>query len=197
MKIFRSKETMFIMWDFFKLSALPITILIGIINAAKEFLKNATLGTMITVIISCSFLAIYLTVFGFLISWKIRRNIKDRKDKQDDRTDQIAFRAEQRQNRQNDAAGRADVFEAAKNIKKTQFSKYFENIEKILKEKERTSEILDGLDTLNKSVNDNTEVVRDSTSETKMANREKSVSEPNGKSPRPFSFITKFWIQRL
>ena len=124
-----------------------------------------------------------------MIRWKILQNIKDRKNEKDLSTDEIAFRAEQRQNRQSDAAGRADIFAAAKNVKNLEFSKYFENVEKILNEKDRTNEILGGLDALNDTLSDNTEVVRDLTFETKTANREKSFSKPTEKSPRPFSSL--------
>ena len=128
-----------------------------------------------------------MAVFGFIIKWKVQKNIKDRKDKRDLVTDEIAFRAEERQNRKTDAQGRNDVFAAAKNINNVQFSKYFDNVEKIISEKDRTSEILGGLDTLNETVHDNVEIVRDLTFETKMANRERSVSKPSKKSTRPFS----------
>ena len=126
--------------------------------------------------------------------------------KSDNLTDEIAFRAENRQHRQNEAQGRADVFDAAKKFKnqgvqldETQMNKfeaYFQNMENILAEKKRTSEIIDRMDAMNNTLEVNTEVVRDLTFETKMSNLDKlnsSAVEQKKKSAkrpwRPYSSI--------
>lgn len=193
----RSNEAQFILWDFFKFSSIPLTFLGVIINLAKEFLKSSSLGIRNTTIIICSFLAIYIAGFGIMIFWKIRQNVRDRKDKRDLITEEIAMRAETRQLRQNETQGRSDVFKAARNYndkgvsinqdQMKEFGTYFSNIQRIVDEKNETSQILVQMDALNDTLNDQTEVPRDFTFETKAPNRDRfNFSEVSKTAKRPF-----------
>lgn len=192
-----SKKAQHIMWDSCKLSALPLGLLAAIINLAKQYWNSSSLSTRNATIIICSFLAIYLGFFGVMIVWKIRQNIRDRKDKKDNRTDEIALRAETRQLRANEANGRADVFKAAKKFNENgvsfnqeQMTKFETFVANVINEKDRTSQVLDQMDDLNETINQNPKVARDSTFETKIANRDQlnysAVSKSAKRPMQPF-----------